>query len=76
MRLTHLAVFGLWLLLSLPALAQTIPDGTRLAVRLDANVSSGTAQVGDIVPASLAWDLVLNNHVLARAGTPLRGKVT
>ena len=58
------------------ALAQRIPDGTELAVRLDATVSSRTARVGDVVPASLARDLVVNGQVLARTGTPLRGRVT
>ena len=60
----------------LAAFAQEIPDGTRLTVRLDANVSSSTARVGDVVPASLARNLVVNGQVLARSGTPLRGRVT
>lgn len=64
------------LVLSVSALAQRIPDGTELAVRLDATVSSRTARVGDVVPASLARDLVVNDRVLARTGTPLRGRVT
>jgi hypothetical protein len=76
MRLFICAIFGLCSILCLPASAQEIPPGTRLAVRLDANISSRSAQVGDIVPASLARDLVVNDHVLARAGTPLRGRVT
>lgn len=76
MRSSTFATLGLWSILCLPALAQEIPEGTRLAVRLDANVSSRSAHVGDVVPASLAHDLVVNDHVLARAGTPLRGRVT
>lgn len=76
MRVIRLTALGFGLLLCLPVLAQTIPDGTRLVVRLDANVSSGSAQVGDIVPASLERDLVVNNKVLARAGTPVRARVT
>jgi hypothetical protein len=58
------------------ALAQEIPAGTRLEVRLDADVSSRTAHAGDIVPASLARDLIVDGEVFARAGAPLRGKVT
>lgn len=73
---SFLTVFGVWIVLCLPVLAQTIPEGTRLAVRLDASVSSATAQVGDVVPASLERDLVVNDQLLARAGTSLRGKVT
>ena len=76
MRSLIFPVFVLWPILCLPGLAQEIPQGTRLAVRLDANVSSGSAQVGDSVPASLARDLVVNDQVLARAGAPLRGRVT
>lgn len=59
-----------------PVLAQRIPEGTSLAVRLDATVSSRSAHVGDIVPASLARDLVVHDRLLARAGIPLRGRVT
>jgi hypothetical protein len=56
--------------------AQGIPSNTRLAVRLDATVSSATAQVGDIVAATLANDLVVDGKVLAKRGTPVRGIVT
>ncbi len=76
MRNLVIVFFGLSAILCFPAFAQTIPEGTLLAVRLDANVSSGTAQVGDIVPASLARDLLVNDQVLARSGAPLRGRVT
>ena len=76
MRSPVLSVACLWLFICLPAFTQTIPEGTRLAVRLDANVSSRSAQVGDIVPASLARNLEVDGRVLARAGTPLRGQVT
>jgi hypothetical protein len=65
-------LFALWG----SAMAQKIPGGTRLAVRLDATVSSASAQVGDVVSASLAEDLVVDGGVVARAGTPVRGRVT
>ncbi|CAN5707909.1 hypothetical protein BH10ACI4_BH10ACI4_23150 [soil metagenome] len=64
------------LMFSASVFGQILPSGTRLAVRLDATVSSSTARVGDIVPASLAEDLVVENQVLARRGHPLRGRVT
>jgi hypothetical protein len=70
------AMVLLVLVLGGSALAQRIPEGTQVAVRLDATVSSRTARVGDVVPASLARDLVVDDHVLASAGTPLRARVT
>jgi hypothetical protein len=76
MRLLIFAVSGLWPILCLPVLAQEIPQGTPMVVRLDASVSSGNAQVGDVVPASLVHNLVVNDRVLARAGTPVRARVT
>jgi hypothetical protein len=57
-------------------LAEAIPAGTRIDVRLDRTVSSRDARVGDAVACSLASDLVVEGHVLARAGHPLRARVT
>ncbi len=71
--------FQLWwlvLFFTSAASAQSIPDGTRLYVRLDSTVSSRTAHVGDQVAASLARDLVVDGKVVARRGAPVRGKVT
>ena len=78
MRTIHRSIVFLvsLLLVSGAAFGQALPKGTRLLVRLDATVSSATAQVGDSVPASLARDLVVGGRVLARRGQPLRGKVT
>ena len=70
-RLAFVLVF-----LPLSAMAADLPAGTDLEVRLDTRVSSRTARVGDIVPCSLARDLVVDGRVLAREGTPLRGRVT
>ena len=56
--------------------AETIPAGTRIEVRLDRTVSSREARVGDVVACSLAGDLVVDGRVLARAGHPLRARVT
>lgn len=55
---------------------QAIPSGTPLEVRLDATVSSATAQVGDVVAASLADNLTVDGKVLASRGTPVCGVVT
>jgi hypothetical protein len=61
-------------LLSLVALAQ-IPAGTRIPVRLNTALSSGTAQSGQ------AWDGVVARDVTAggstiKAGTPVKGVVS
>jgi hypothetical protein len=64
------------LLLALAAAAQTIPSGTKLTVRTGSEMSSGTAKVGDRFDASLARDLVVNGKTIAKAGAPVRGKVT
>lgn len=56
--------------------AATIPAGTHLEVRLDRTVSSRDAAVGDAVACSLADDLVVDGRTLARAGHPLRARVT
>ena len=58
------------------ARAATLPAGTPLSVQLDRTVSSKTAQVGDIVAASLARDLVVDGRTVARRGAPLRARVT
>lgn len=64
------------LALALVAAAQTIPAGTKITVRTDSQVNSGTAQVGQKFNANLTNDLVVNGKTLARAGAPARGKVT
>ncbi len=64
------------LTLSLVAAAQTIPAGTRLTVRIDSQVNSATAQTGDRFSANLTRDLVVDGATLAKAGAPVKGKVT
>lgn len=71
---------GLWLgcllLLALPAMARTIPAGTRLTVRLGSTVSSGAAHSGDKFEGVLARDVVSSGETVAKAGTLVRGQVT
>ena len=69
-------IFSVVVLTVLAALAQTIPAGTRLTVRLGSEISSGTAKAGDRFDATLARSLVVDGKTLARAGAPVRGKVT
>ncbi len=64
------------LTLSLVAAAQTIPAGTRLTVRIDSQVNSATAHAGDRFSANLTRDLVVDGATLAKAGAPVKGKVT
>ena len=63
-------------LLALVATAQTIPSGTKLTVRMGSEISSGTATAGQAFDATLAHSLVVNGQTLAKAGAPVRGKVT
>jgi hypothetical protein len=63
-------------LLTLVASAQTIPAGTHITVRTGQELSSGTAKVGDRFDATLGHGLVVGGKTLAKAGAPVRGKVT
>lgn len=62
--------------LTLASLAQTIPAGTPITVRVGQQISSGTAKVGDRFDATLARNLMVGGKTLAKAGSPARGKVT
>lgn len=62
--------------LILTGFAQTIPAGTRLSVRMGQEISSGTAKVGERFDATLEHSLVVGGKTVARAGAPVRGKVT
>ena len=65
-----LKIVPVLIVLALAASAQTIPAGTSLTVRLGSQISSGTAKAGDRFDATLA------RKTLAKAGAPVRGKVT
>ena len=62
--------------LMLTSFAQTIPAGTHLSVRTGQEISSGTAKVGDHFDATLTRSIVVGGKTIAKAGTPVRGKVT
>ncbi len=64
------------LALALAAAAATIPTGTHVTVRTTSAISSGTAHSGDGFEATLAKDIVVNGHTVAKAGSPVKGKVT
>lgn len=64
------------ILLAALAVAQTIPAGTPVTVRIGSEISSGTAKVGNTFDGTLAKKLVVGGKTIAAAGTPVRGKVT
>ena len=64
------------LLIAVGAGAATIPAGTRITVRVVSSINSGTARIGQGFDANLTRSLVVNGKTIARAGAPVRGKVT
>jgi hypothetical protein len=66
------------LLLALAAVASAsgIPAGTPVTIRLGSEISSGTAQAGQVFEGTLARDVVVNGKTVAKAGAPVKGKVT
>lgn len=64
------------LALGMLASAQTAPAGSRITVRTDSQINSGTAHVGQSFHANLVRDLVVNGKTIAKAGAPAKGKVT
>lgn len=57
------------------AIAQ-IPAETPITVRIGSQINSGTAKVGQSWEGTLAKDLVVGGKTVAKAGSPVRGKVT
>jgi hypothetical protein len=52
-----------------------LADGTRIAVRLMHPLSSETAQNGDPITFEIAEDVVVDDQVVIRQGTPVKGVV-
>ena len=73
---TSLKATSVVALLTLLAAAQTIPAGTHLTIRTGQELSSGTAKVGDRFDATLTRALVVGGKTIAKAGVPVRGKVS
>jgi len=71
-----LKIASVLLLMAAVAVAQTIPAGTRVTVRMGSGINSSTARSGQMFDATLARDLVVNGKTLAKAGAPAHGKVT
>jgi len=64
------------LLVTALAVAQTIPAGTPVTVRIGSEINSGSAKVGNTFDGTLAKNVVVGGKTIAKAGTPVRGKVT
>lgn len=62
--------------LLLAAAAQTIPAGTKITIRTASEISSKTAKAGNRFEGTLARDLVVGGKTIAKAGAPVRGKIT
>ena len=61
-----------------PAMSRefTLPEGTRLAVRVDSAVGSDSSQVGDPIEATLIDGVAVDGAELFPAGSVVRGQVT
>jgi hypothetical protein len=55
--------------------AQRIPPGTTIVVRNDTALSSATARIGRSWTGSMVNDLSVRGRVIARAGSPVRGRI-
>ena len=69
-------VLALLLTFAAYATAATIPSGSHAVVRLNTSLSSATAHTGESWSGTLTHDIVEHGKVVARAGAPVRGKVT
>jgi len=54
----------------------TVPAGTRILVRMNDTVDSNRSRAGSIFTATLQTNLQVGNQVVARAGTPVHGRLT
>jgi hypothetical protein len=67
---TIIVFFAMWMA------AQSIPAGSSVTVRIGSSISSATARPGQSFEGSLARPVVVRGKTLARAGAPVKGKVT
>lgn len=61
---------------TLLAAAAEIPAGTHVNVRINESLSSGSARTGQSWSGTLTSDVSADGKVLAKAGDPVKGKVT
>lgn len=58
------------------AFAASIPAGSHATVRINTSLSSATAHKEEAWSGTLTSDIVSNGKVVAKAGAPVKGKVT
>ncbi len=56
--------------------AAKIPNGTHVMVRVGNTLSSGSAHKGEVWEGTLTRDIVAHGRTVARAGDPVKGKVS
>jgi hypothetical protein len=76
MRIQRAYVLSAVLLSSLWATAGNIPAGTHVTVRISNTLSSATAQKEEGWSGVLTSDVTVDGKVVAKAGAPVKGKVT
>jgi len=64
------------LLSSLFVFSSTIPAGTHVSVRVGHEINSGKAETGQSFRGTLAKSIVVKGKTMAKAGAPVRGKIT
>jgi len=67
---------SLIVLLGAVAMAETIPAGTHLTVRIDSQVSSATAKAGQTFHGNMVHAVTVNGKTVVSASAPVKGKVT
>ena len=70
------STLAFFLLAGLAAAEVTIPDGTKLRVRLDQSISSATAEEGQSVELSVTEAVKMNGQVVIADGARVTGTVT
>ncbi|HEX4605864.1 MAG TPA: hypothetical protein VH724_17815 [Candidatus Angelobacter sp.] len=73
---SSVAVAILLITSALGAGAVTFPSGSHATVRLNTSLSSATAHKEQVWSGALTSDIVADGKTLARAGDPVKGKVT
>jgi hypothetical protein len=78
MTIRKVSVLGLLLIfcVTLAAAVEKFPNGTHVTVRVGNSLNSGTAHKGEMWEGTLTRDVVVHGKIVARAGTPAKGKVT
>ena len=71
-----LGLIAILLFLQTLGLAEGVPSGTKVTVRTDSALNSGSAHTGQTFNAMLARNIVVNGKTVVKSGAPVKGKVT